>query len=317
MKKYFLKALLLAWLVMPYNAFCAEQEPDPDLGHVKLELKFDCDFGYKYRNALAMEFPLTLNDKLNVEAIDLPSKHDLRDMCPEIYNQGQLGSCTANALAGSIEYNLLREKVSDFIPSCLFIYYNEREMMGTVDEDSGATLSIGIHSIMKQGACHETTWPYIDQGDKFKEKPTQACYLEAQNTVDLDNVTLAHLNQDLTTLKAALYNNNPIVYGVRVYESFMTKAARFSGEIPMPKIETEMLKGGHAIMLVGYDDEAGKFIFRNSWGTSWGAQGYGYMPYEYVMSQDLASDFWQVTKVGPKAQAPKDTGGYTRSCTLI
>src|SRR5438128_696006 len=91
----------------------------------------------------------------------LPAKIDLRPKCPPVYNQGQLGSCTANAIAAAVQFDRMKQNLKPaFAPSRLFIYYNERAIEGTVDNDSGAMLRDGIKSIAKQGDCAETHWPY-------------------------------------------------------------------------------------------------------------------------------------------------------------
>ena len=111
----------------------------------------------------------------------LPPKIDLRPQSPsEVYSQGELGSCTANAIAAAIEFDLLKQKQPDFIPSRLFIYYNERDIEGTVDEDSGAMIRDGIKSVANQGVCPESEWEY--NIEKFTEKPQQKCYDDALKT---------------------------------------------------------------------------------------------------------------------------------------
>ena len=92
----------------------------------------------------------------------LPTKVDLRRRCPRVYNQGQIGSCTANAIAAAIEFDRKKQKLRDFIPSRLFIYYNERSIEHSVPLDNGAQIRDGIKSVAKQGACPETEWTYND-----------------------------------------------------------------------------------------------------------------------------------------------------------
>ena len=102
----------------------------------------------------------------------LPAKVDLRAQCPPVYDQGQLGSCTANAIAAAIEFDRLKQKLNDFAPSRLFIYYNERAMEHTIASDSGAQIRDGIKSVGKLGDCPETEWPYVIP--KFKTKLKKA-----------------------------------------------------------------------------------------------------------------------------------------------
>jgi C1A family cysteine protease len=218
-------------------------------------------------------------------------KVDLREKCPNVYNQGELGSCTANALACAIQFDEMKQKLENSVPSRLFIYYNERDMEGNIDNDSGASLRDGVKSINKIGYCNENQWTY--DIEKFSEKPPQECYEYAKKHKSL---SYKKVQQDEIHLKSVLNMGFPIVFGISVYESFESETVAKTGIIPLPEKEERML-GGHAIVLVGYDEEKRQFIFRNSWGEDWGDKGYGYLPFEYVCDKDLASDFWVVNKV--------------------
>lgn len=239
--------------------------------------------------------------------VEKPQKHvDLRKLCPSVYNQGELGSCTANAIACAIQFDELKQtnkkeneevkqtndnKDNIDIPSRLFIYYNERDMEGNINTDSGASLRDGIKSINKIGYCNETQWPY--EIEHFREKPNEECYEYAKSHKSL---SYKRVQQDETHLKSVLNMGFPIVFGISVYESFESEETAKTGIVPIPSKEERML-GGHAIVLVGYNDEKRWFVFRNSWGEGWGDKGYGYLPYEYVCDENLASDFWVVNKV--------------------
>lgn len=216
---------------------------------------------------------------------------DLRDKCPQVYNQGQLGSCTANALACAIQYDETKQNLNNETPSRLFIYYNERDMEGTINVDNGASLRDGVKCINKIGYCNETQWPY--NIENFKEKPSQDCYDYARQHKAL---TYKRVQQDETHIKSVLQLGFPVLFGISVYESFESETVAKTGAVPLPEKEERML-GGHAIVLVGYDNEKKLFIFRNSWGEDWGDKGYGYLPFEYVCDSNLASDFWVVNKV--------------------
>jgi C1A family cysteine protease len=203
----------------------------------------------------------------------LPTSVDMRSNCPPIYDQGNLGSCTANAIAGAIAYDQKKQQLSEFTPSRLFIYYNERLKEGTVNSDSGAAIRDGIKSVAKQGACAEAEWPYdINQ---FSVKPTQVCYDSAL----MHKVILyQRIVNNLLQMKGCLASESPFVYGFTVYESFESEEVAATGIVPMPQ-QGEQVLGGHAVMAVGYDDSKQFFICRNSWGESWGDNGYFYMPY--------------------------------------
>lgn len=216
---------------------------------------------------------------------------DLREKCPPVYNQGELGSCTANAIACAIQFDEMKQNLENNIPSRLFIYYNERDIEGNIDRDTGASLRDGVKCINNIGYCNETQWPY--DITKFTEKPSQECYDYARKHKSL---SYKRVQQDETHIKSVLNMGFPIVFGISVYESFESENVAKTGIVPLPE-KSERMLGGHAIVLVGYDKEKRLFTFRNSWGEDWGDKGYGYLPFEYVCDKDLASDFWVVTKV--------------------
>ena len=224
---------------------------------------------------------------------DLPTTLDLRDQCPkEIYDQGQLGSCTATAIGAAFEFDLLKQGLTDFMPSRLFIYYNERSMEGTVDTDSGAMIRDGIKTVSKEGVCAETSWPY--DITTFTEKPSDTCYQEAQR----HQVTgYQRVPRVLNQLKGCLASGLPFVFGFSVYDSFESQEVARTGVVPMPDTATEQLLGGHAVLAVGYDDADQRFVVRNSWGEGWGDGGYFTMPYAYLTERSLASDFWAIVQV--------------------
>ena len=224
--------------------------------------------------------------------VQLPSNIDLRSQCPAVYDQGQLGSCTANAIAAALEFDQMKEKQSNvFVPSRLFIYYNERVMEGTVNEDSGAQIRDGIKSVGKQGDCPETLWPYDIK--KFSVKPPDKCY---QQALKFKAVQYQRLSQILNQLKGCLASGYPFVFGFTVYESFESQQVAQTGHASMP-LPKETVVGGHAVMAVGYDDSQNWFIVRNSWGDGWGLKGYFTLPYAYLLEQNLASDFWTIRLV--------------------
>jgi C1A family cysteine protease len=222
----------------------------------------------------------------------LPPSSDLRPDCPPVYDQGQLGSCTANAIGAAIEFDQMKQKLSDvFVPSRLYIYFNERSLEGTVASDSGAQIRDGIKTVSSQGACHEALWPY--DITKFADQPPPNCYDDgAKNKA----VTYQRLVVNPTQLKGCLASGFPFVFGFTVYESFESQQVASTGHAPMPASGEKVL-GGHAVMAVGYDDASQWFLVRNSWGASWGMAGYFTLPYAYLTQPGLSSDFWTVRLV--------------------
>ncbi len=222
----------------------------------------------------------------------LPPSVDLRSGCPPVYDQGQLGSCTANAIAAAIQFEQIRQKEpKPFAPSRLFIYYNERVMEHTVGQDAGAQIRDGMKSVNHIGACPETDWPYVIT--KFAQKPPTRAFKDARLGKAL---SYQRVVQTLDQMKGCLASGLPIVLGISVYESFESQQVARSGIVPMPPI-SEKLLGGHAILAVGYNDAEQRFVMRNSWGTSWGMQGYFTIPYAYLTDSNLCDDLWMIQMV--------------------
>lgn len=219
--------------------------------------------------------------------IRLPDKVDLRDFCSLVEDQGNLGSCTAQALAGNIEF--LDNKIDSLYTdvSRLFIYYNERVLIDTVDYDSGASLRDGIKTLKNDGVCHEENWPYIVS--RFDKKPFKKCYTEAKQHL----VQSYHRIHTLGEMLTCLAEGYPFVFGFTVYESFELAKVKKTGIVNMPK-KGEAALGGHAVMAIGYDKARKRFLVRNSWGKSWGMEGYFTIPFEYL--ETLAEDFWTIRK---------------------
>ena len=226
--------------------------------------------------------------------IPLPPSVDLRPGMPPVYDQGQLGSCTGNAIAAAIEFDLKRQKATDFVPSRLFIYYNERTLENDVGQDNGAQIRDGIKSVAKQGVTSEAIWPYSDANPgPFSTKPPIAAYADAMNH---QVTTYMRVPQTLAAMKGCLAEGFPIVFGFTVYESFESEAVAKTGILPMPKAK-EKACGGHAVLMCGYDDAKQMFLVRNSWAADWGDHGYFWMPYRYATNSNLADDLWTVRAI--------------------
>jgi C1A family cysteine protease len=228
---------------------------------------------------------------LHVVPPRLPVKVDLRAQCPPVENQGQLGSCTANALAGALEFLELKEQQPLVDLSRLFIYYNERVIEHTVKHDAGAMLRDGIKTLAKQGVCPEKLWPYVIK--RFANKPAPACYTQARQHTISSYQRLASTDE----MRSCLAGGYPFVFGFTVYESFESATVARTGVLNLPK-KSERVIGGHAVCAVGYDDTSRRFIVRNSWGTDWGKKGYFTMPYAYLANRNLSDDFWMMRRMG-------------------
>ncbi len=228
------------------------------------------------------------------QAIDLPEKVDLRPFCPPVQEQLSIGSCTAVAIGNSYKFLLMKENLPLFSPSRLFIYYNEREIVGTTNQDSGALIRDGFKSVAKQGVCDEILWEY--DISKFSLQPPQICYLEA---LEHRAIEYQRVNQTLNHLKSCLAEGFPIVGGFMMHESFESKEVAKTGVLNLPKSDEQKL-GGHAVLIVGYDTDSARFIVMNSWGNSWGQNGYFTIPFEYLTDSSLATDFWTIRKITDK-----------------
>jgi C1A family cysteine protease len=208
----------------------------------------------------------------------LPTQEDLRPGCPPVYDQGQLGSCTANAIGDAVEFEQVKQKAKSFVPSRLFIYYNERVIEHTVNSDNGAQIRDGMKVMAKQGTPPETDWPY--DITKFADKPPAIAFTDAAKNKVL---SYQRVNRALSQFKGCLASGYPFVFGFTVYE----RSGSPTGHVPMPQ-PGETVAGGHAVLAVGYDDQNQRFLVGNSWGPHWGMQGYFTMPY-YAVSIPLGA----------------------------
>lgn len=238
-----------------------------------------------------------------INTAKLPSTVDLRPLCPPVYDQGQLGSCTGNAgcAANTIRLAKQDKKNLDLMFSRLYLYYKERSLEGTISEDAGAQMRDICKALNKFGVCLESTIPY--DITKFADTPSAAADTEAAKYKISTYSSLTDVNH----IKAYLATQQqPVLMGMQVYDSFESDAVASNGIVPLPK-RGEQLLGGHAVLIVGYKDAnpvkealaslvgkpAGYFIVRNSWGPDWGDKGYFYLPYEFV-TKKLAYDFWVI-----------------------
>jgi len=236
--------------------------------------------------------------KLSPPDTKIPDKVDLRSQFPPVYNQ-DLSDCTANASVGGICRDLMQENLpkdnSIVTLSRLFQYYNSRLVDqqngdGSTNDDNGSYLRSALSAANKYGVCSEKLWPYEDTSNKYKIEPSKSAYEDAKKY----KVDQYFRVGSLFDAKVALSHGYPIVCGIPVYsECFETEIAKTHGVIPNPP-QNKTLEGGHAICLVGFSTSDGVFIFRNSWSSSWGDGGYGYLSDGYMKEAD---DLWAIVHV--------------------
>lgn len=249
------------------------------------------------------------------EEKSLPDHVDFREenLCPSVYDQGNLGSCTANAVAAALELDQRKRGVTyRFTPSRLMLYYHGRYLIDSIEEDEGTSLAAAARAI-EYGYVPEDMWPYDDGPKQFMRQPDPDCYKIGINLFNKSDVSYTFVPQEENIMKEYLAKRQPILFGIKTHDSLKTREVRKTGMVPLPGSDEES-RGGHALLMVGYDDRefigegAAKapnpryqhFIFRNSWGEKWGDHGYGYIPYKYILNPALAFDFWKITKTTVK-----------------
>ena len=232
----------------------------------------------------------------------LPSTVDLRDTMPPVYDQKAIGSCTANAIAGAIQWDRLNKKQSpDFVPSRLFIYWNERAVERSVPFDAGAMIRDGIQVVATKGVPDEALWPYIATpadpdtgefaiGSAPRNDPPPAVWGAAWHYKTL---TYARVSQSLSQLKGCLAAGYPFVFGFSVYSNIYDMYGNPVTTLNLPS-SSDRLLGGHAVLAVGYLESINMFIVRNSWGPNVMDQGYFYMSYPYMTDTNLVNDIWTI-----------------------
>ena len=220
-----------------------------------------------------------------------------------IKNQSSIGACTAFAGCAQLEYYVKRKTNQDVDLSELFLYLETRRNLGWEKEDTGAYLRTVMKTMASIGTCLEKHWPYDIK--KFTENPPAHVYpraddYKADSYFKIDKKQY-NKKQVLDRIRSALNRDLPLIFGFTCYQSALSQA-RKNGEIPYPTKQDEQ-SGGHAVLLVGYDDTmiiknkddgsktTGAFIIRNSWGDKWGDKGRGYIPYSYLLNYKL-QDIW-------------------------
>lgn len=179
--------------------------------------------------------------------------------------------------------------------SRLMLYWQVRREEGTLPIDSGCQIRTACHVLRKQGTCDERLWPYDVLN--WKKTPPDHCFEEAQDhqLLQYGRVGMAAFSEEnvIASLEAALSTKIPVMGGIMLFESFLSKEVSAHGDVPMPK-DSEAPLGGHAVTFVGYDRKRRKFLMLNSWGEAWGDEGFFTLPYEYAGNRQLARDFTQL-----------------------
>ncbi|MEM5518348.1 C1 family peptidase [Henriciella sp. AS95] len=220
---------------------------------------------------------------------DLPSAVDLSPMCSPVENQGHVGSCTANSVAGALEYHqiLHRQPMTDL--SRLFLYYNARKIAGRVDKDKGCSMAQAVASYLAFGACPEPVWPYNEAA--WSQEPSQEAYAAAHQFGSLQYASIEHGIE----LKVALASGLPIIFAMGVPKQGLMVIGKNHGVVPAPDDGNwEEANGGHAMLIVGYDDARNAWLVRNSWGRDYGINGYVWIDYRVIDHYKLPQAFWTI-----------------------
>lgn len=223
---------------------------------------------------------------------NLPPNVDLIHEPWPTWDQLQLNSCTAQVVAGAIQFLQMKEQVhTPFEPSRLFIYWNERALEDKVDRNAPVYMRDAIRSVADFGVCPEEMWPYEES--RFAEKPSAACYDFARGH---ESTKYFSVPQDLGAMRACLAEGYPLTIGLVLYTRFHARDTYVTGDIPVPDPSKEKDTGGHALLLVGYDDSRERFIIRNSEGSRFGpnGSGYGTLPYAYAANPALADSLYTI-----------------------
>ncbi|MNS50021.1 Papain family cysteine protease [compost metagenome] len=226
----------------------------------------------------------------------LPAKVDLRGQCPPVYNQGPMGACSGFAIAKGLGEFILKKQNRHVELSGLYLYYQERKMEGSINEDAGARISDGMKVLDNLGCAPEKDHPYLpmskwSDADALKEYLTMKPGNDDVAAGKSYRIAGTQPINSLRAIRNSLAKGMPVVLGIAIFESFQSEAAAKTGVIPMPNVEKEEMMGGHAVVCVGYDNTKKVLIMRNSWGKEWGDKGYFYLPYGFIQ-QGLAADAW-------------------------
>jgi len=251
----------------------------------------------KHFRSLARKDLLVHPKLLDLTIQNRPKTFDMKHECPFVYDQGDIGSCTANAICMAL---LITESDKTFLPSRLWLYYMERlyENQDGEISDSGADAEDGLVILTKKGICPESVWPYVTSNCNVSP-PAQTLIEAEKHKVDqIGIVAPSEVTGEalIDAIVKSLLLKIPVLIGIEIYQSFESPTVAKTGIVPIPQPNEQYL-GGHEVLIIGYDDERRVFICINSWGDQWGWKGFFNIPYDYITNPRLTSEFICITKV--------------------
>lgn len=237
------------------------------------------------------KFEDRVKQKYGAVGVPLPDTVNLTSKESPIRDQGQEGSCTGFAWSGVCEYELRNRPAAPFRDalSPQFMYWNERSKEGTISDDAGAYIKDGASVLGSIGIATERLWPYHDNPEAMRAKPSDAAFADALTRKVSSRWRIFTLESMLQNLALG----HPFVFGMTLYESFQSDTVAKTGLVPMPK-PNETALGGHAVSAYGYSKPHKLIICRNQWGWNWGAKGHFYVPFDYMANSDLTDDRWTI-----------------------
>ncbi len=243
--------------------------------------------GYRLGACLIEDAPMPA-PALEVSPSGLPERVDLRAHCSPVEDQGRIGSCAANAVVGAMEYHQRRAGEPPTELSRLFVYYNARALADRQSEDAGTYIHHVMAAVLAHGACPERLWPY--QQAMWAMKPHDSCYQAASyhEAVEYARTPLGPV------CKAVIAAGLPVVFGASLPNAWMQEAGSPSAGVMRPAGDWPAPGGGHAMLIVGYDDAARAWIIRNSWGADWGDRGHAYVDYDVLARYSHPHSYWTI-----------------------
>lgn len=250
---------------------------------------------YRLGGCLFEDTPVAAPELSVTRASPFPDRVDLRALCSPVEDQGDIGSCAANAVIGAMEYHQRRTQQDLTDLSRLFVYYNARKLADNEPNDSGTFIHHAMAAVMAYGVCPEQMWPY--QKAMWATRPTQSCYEAA-----LEHEAVSYARTPLgPACKAALVMGLPVVFGACLPAPMLQVEAALTGRVRTPVGGWPAPGGGHAMLVVGYDDADGSWLIRNSWGPAWGENGYARVSYDVMARYGIPTQFWVIGEIAQHA----------------